>query len=372
MKIIAIVSSLISREAYEAEWLSPVNHRLADLALSTSRMLCPVQEVSLRITETRNKLHAFRSFRSPESFSREAHRQNFSWGRCLIESKRNDAFTSVWLLEGWSNRIADEYWQTNSNAPSLKDSESTHDPTGRFNLPLHTGAGLSFARRVIARCLASPGTTRIREAADSFVQLALERAVPQYFDCILEALGLVVRNLYPQFIESFSSAMAANSLDAFALFWHGVGRGLYFDPIHLIPGVPMRRWSLDEAVSSAPGNCARANVLSGFFWALTLVNIRHPEVVTSFLGSRPVEQWKRNAAAVSDGVSAALLVWHHLTGDTAITEHFLCHVPSRAHETLRPFWGDQIVALSRRRLTYEYETLRRDDRIADIFRFQER
>jgi hypothetical protein len=185
----------------------------------------------------------------------------------------------------------------------------------------------------------------------------------------LEALGLVVRSLFPQFILPISNHMVAiASPRAFALFWHGVGRGLYFNPLHLC--IPISHWSLDEMLSIAPDVDARGNLLSGFFWAMTLVNIRHPEVITYFLGGRPIEHWEPDFAAISDGVSAALLVWHHLTGDNGTTEHFLGHVPSAARERLRRFWEDQIVSLSYRRLTHEYDRLRRDDRIADIFRFQ--
>lgn len=365
IKLLDKISTILAREAYEANWVSLLSQGLSGSILSASQGwfvgVAAAEEIQA-------KIHAFGCFRNLDAGETQHELQD--WPKCVKATRAHDPCTSMWLLEGWATRVIDSHFKTNLDLPWLAVSGAGKEMLSASRLALHTGAGMSFARFTLSRWTVNAQEPSLGAVIEEFLEVAGERALPNYRRCLVEPLGLVVRTLYSQLTSPISRLLYARSREDCALFWHGSGRGLYFSPLQMVPSVRLRNWSLDEAVSNAPGVEARANLLSGFFWAMTLVNIRHPEVITYFLGGRPIEHWEPDVAAISDGVSAALLVWHHLTGDHATTEHFLGHVPSDARERLRRFWEDQIVSLSYRRLTHEYDRLRRDDRIADIFRFQ--
>ena len=372
IKVLEKISSLVAREAYEANWVSPLSQRLSDFALSASRTWLSSIGRAAAIDELRAKIHAFGCFRNPDAWTQGIHFDIRNWAKCVEASHAQDPYTSMWLLEGWATRLVDCHLQTDFKFPWLSLSGAKTERLYASRLVLHTGAGMSFARFTLSQWTAAAAMPSLGAVIQEFLQIASERALPNYRACLVEPFGLVVRNLYPQLIPAISRLLSECSREEFDLFWHGSGRGLYFSPLHLVPGLPLRRWSFYEATSNAPNPIALRNLISGFFWSVTLVNIRQPEVVTRFLGSRSMKDWEVVAQAISDGVSAALLVWHHLTEDNRVTEHFLDHVPCPAPDALRRFWVDQIVSFSRLRLAHEYEHLRRDDRIADVFRYQEK
>ena len=84
-------------------------------------------------------------------------------------------------------------------------------------------------------------------------------------------------------------------------------------------------------------------------WALTLVNIRSPEVVEAALAS-----WDGSPGAgeaIADGASSALLVWRHWAGWDAWLARFLDYFPALPALPALP-------------------DLRRRDQLAALFRFQ--
>ena len=350
--------------------MSPRLQRVAGLVLCALRYLLSPFVGTAGIDEVEAKFYAFGCFRNPNAWTKRVHCQLQEWPSCAKAARAHDPYASIWLLEGLATRLFDSHIRHNLKFPWLTDSRAQEDVISSFLLVLHTGAGMSLAGFTLSKCSAGAPMPSVSAAIEEFLALANEQALPTYRHCMVEPLGLVVRTLYPQWTSLISGLLSATSHEDCALFWHGSGRGLYFSPLQVIPSRRFRHWDLDRAASDAPTDRLRMNLISGFFWAMTLVNIRHPEVVAHFLGGRPVEHWSPDTVAISDGVSAALLVWHHLTGDNTVTDHFLGNVPSRAHEGLRRLWDDQIVSFSRRRLTHGYEPLRHNARIGDVFQFQ--
>ena len=369
-KLLDKISAIIAQEAYEANWVAPLLDGLSAFILSASRYLLSPFAGAAGIAEMRAKFYAFRCFRNPDAWTERTHCQLHDWPQCVKASQAHDSYTSIWLLEGCATRLIDSHIRKNRDLPWLADSAAQKEMVAASLLALHTGAGMSLAKFALSRCSAGATMPLLSAVIEEFLAVANERTLPNYRDCMVEPLGLVVRTLYPQWMSLISRLLSASSHEDCALFWHGSGRGLYFSPLQIVPSRRLRYWTLDEAVSDAPADHMRANLISGFFWAMTLVNIRHPEVLPYFLGGRSMEHWKPHATAISDGVSAALLVWHYLTGDTAVIEHFLGHLPSRAQMGLERFWEDQMVSFSRRRFVQANQRLHRDDRIGDIFQFQ--
>ncbi len=223
---------------------------------------------------------------------------------------------------------------------------------------LHAGLGLGLAGRVLEAIPETASGGELRRALDRFSDLCRENSREGYADVAFEALGLVARNLHPELVDRIDEELRQEDPSAADLFWHGVGRGLYFAPTQALP---LGSWSraLDKIRRESPDARARRNVLSGFAWALTLVNLRHPEVLAAFL--------RAHAAAVREdawthGVVAALLVWRAAAGREELLERFLSH---RAEG-----WRDLVRRPCEEALGGVYENLVRRRRLGSLFRYR--
>ena len=88
-----------------------------------------------------------------------------------------------------------------------------------------------------------------------------------------------------------------------------------------------------------PDGIGRAEALAGLAWALTLVNLRRPEVVAEALARADGDL--APGGPVEHGVCAALLVWTAAAGRDALVERFL-DGPTRPPRTRgrRGSWRD--------------------------------
>jgi hypothetical protein len=112
-----------------------------------------------------------------------------------------------------------------------------------------------------------------------------------------------------------------------ALFWHGVGRGLYFSPTNFLPSACWAWGGLEKAGAEPPHEVGRLNAVAGLAWALTLVNVRHPGILELFVARYGARLGDDRAFA--NGVRSAALVWHHWAPDTPHVAA-LCRHASRA------------------------------------------
>jgi hypothetical protein len=81
-----------------------------------------------------------------------------------------------------------------------------------------------------------------------------------------------------------------------------------------------------------PHESGRRNAAAGFSWAITLVNLRRPAVVESFLSHhREVES---PGDPVAQGVLSALLLWHETTHGSRELRQFIAHVAAPPRRSL--------------------------------------
>ena len=66
---------------------------------------------------------------------------------------------------------------------------------------------------------------------------------------------------------------------------------------------------------------AGLNRLSGYAWAITLVNIRSPKAAVGIISNLPISH-ERSLSAAIDGVSAAALLWLSMTDDSETLARF--------------------------------------------------
>ncbi len=215
-------------------------------------------------------------------------------------------FRSIWILEGaghiagLNSSLSGRGLLTEGDAATLPDTAM---------VPLHAGMGTAFAEKLLGGLASSPSMPDIDRTIRQFADVCRANCRPGWDDATMEPLGLVVRCLYPKLIPAVSIAMEGVSPELRNLFWHGVGRGLYFVPTNFLPLPGARERMLKNAAVEAGDAEARRNILSGLIWAVTLVNLPHPSIIRS-VAALCSEMKIRDE--FTNGLLSALLAWRHM------------------------------------------------------------
>ncbi len=229
----------------------------------------------------------------------------------------------------------------------------------RAAIPLHTGAALFFATRLLE-------TDRSATGLEGWLALWAENALPGYRDLAAEALGLVARNLYPYRVQGLGDWLQWAAPDLAELFWHGVGRGLYFAPTHALPWSGAAGRAFRKACDEPPHEPGRLNATAGLSWALTLVNIRHPEVLADVLWRHGHEI--ASGEAFANGVSSAVLIWYDAVGHDPHLANFLGYRPDGSRPGLPALGRDLVTGPCETALRQTYPRLRQSGGLAALFR----
>ena len=301
-----LIHGVLTLAARAPRYATRLALELARRSAGTVERLTPRAEARVAWKELENKLEAFTLFecvelppdpRAPGVLAAEVRR-----------AAAHGPFRSVWVVEGIGHDQAEAAWARTDSPQALLSGPETGDLPETSLVPLHSGMGLSLANR----CLADVRADRAEEtpaALDRFQRLCESNARPGYFGAAYEAIGLVVRNVYPALLDAADSALFGQT-ELRDYFWHGVGRALYLGPGSLLPESAHRA----RALSFPPveDGAAGRNVAAGLAWAVTLVNLRSPHVLAAALDIlRP----DLADDAVADGVTSALTVWRAAAPD---------------------------------------------------------
>ena len=330
-------------------------------SLMTLRQTAAMLEVAMpagsRVVwqETRNKLEAFDSFQYADQILgfRELERSNL--GGHLDSAERESPYLKLWLTEGLGFAFAEAAWQDGEPRDLLRQEKLEEVPLMSL-IPLHTGMGLSLARRLVSDLEASPAA-----ALERFGALCRDNARDGFDLASYEALGLVVRQLAPGASDEIDRVLSrAEDGRLRGAFWHGLGRGLYFVASQALPGTTGR--AVDKARSEAPEGVPRLNALAGLAWAVALVNFRQPAVLERFLVDHRFND--DEADAVGHGVASATLLWLEAAGEEASYAAFRDHRPEAAAGS----WQRMVVEPYDRALA-GWDELKRDAGPGELFRY---
>lgn len=303
--------------------------------------------------ELANKLEAFGLFQQAPLWVGIAPGADLPLEEQLRRASALGGYRSVWAAEGLGYANAESVWGAGRAPGRLL---GTSGLRGAF-LPLHTGAALSFAGRLLAT-----EEARTQEGVARWLTLWEGSTRAGYAGLAAEALGLVARNLYLHLVGRLAGILAALDPVLAEYFWHGVGRGLYFAPTHALPNSGSHRRAFEKAWREPPDEAGGRNATAGLAWALTLVNLRHPEILAGVL-RRPGDVG--SAEAFANGVASAVVVWHEIVGRDAQLEAFLAYrdpVPGG-------LWGDLVAGPGEEALQF-FASRRQGPGLAELFRFQ--
>ena len=117
----------------------------------------------------------------------------------------------------------------------------------------------------------------------------------------------------------------------------------------------------------APHDLARRNILAGVAWALTVVNMRHPSVMETFL--RHHGELAKSNDAFTNGVISALLMRYDTTREDAWIRPFVNNVP-HGDEALTTLWREVITAPCEEALGKTYRELSDSHSLEQVFHYR--
>jgi len=287
----------------------------------------------------------------------------------LVErAERFATFPRLWAIEGLGNYYTERAWdrfKDEDPVDLLTDSSTASLPLHSLTM-LHAGIGMSFANRLLKQISSESTPEEIRAAILRFGTLCRRSSRRGYTGAALESLGLATRTLYPNLMHAIDAQLETADPELVSYFWHGAGRAIYFSPTTMLPAFNAP-WRAMKEISEAPHETAYLNMLSGLSWAITVVNMKNPEVMEAFL--RHHTATLAASTAFSNGVTSAMLMRFDTTPDDQNIHPFVRHLPTESEPGVVAAWESLIMRPSTTALTETYPRLKQAGRLEDLFHY---
>lgn len=343
----------------ECFFSGPMIKTLLQITLQSTELLraiVPESEIRITLTEFRNKLQAFYLFQHVDSVL-DLSAADLSLSEMLGRALALGPFRSVWATEGLGHYYTGQRITVNTPARLLW-SASGHLPPANL-VPLHAGMGLALAESLLKHKQNS------RALASQFLQLCRNNARKEYLGAAIEPLGLVVRNLCPEWLAHLDREFSQMNEELLAYFWHGVGRGIYFTPANSLPWIPP--WQgYQMCLQEPPHRLGKMNAVAGFAWALTLVNIQCPQVLAAFLKHHGANLGHDDAFL--NGICSALAIWLESAPDDVSVQALLSYQPEQSAPSLASLW-DHYVRQPCNYALHHHALIRSKEQVGELFRY---
>ena len=117
-----------------------------------------------------------------------------------------------------------------------------------------------------------------------------------------------------------------------------------------------------------PHEQGRLNALAGLVWAMTLVNIRHPEIMETFLKHHGDQV--SQSSAFSNGVSSSIMIWYDSAPNDPYLTAFRQYQPDPSKPALVQLWNSQVRVPCEDALQHYYGVLKDGVGLGEVFRYQ--
>ena len=325
-------------------------------------LMLPGVGIFREFDELNNKLEAFRLF---EYADRELNLPDdpvWSLYSPVRLALAKETFRAIWILEG----VAHHYGT--SGARRLENTLSAGvglDLPLRTMISLHAGLGMAFASRALGALGSNPNPASIRDAVARFIDMCRINCRPGWDDASIEPIGVVARTMYPGLLNQIGDAMASLGTPLQRLYWHGVGRALYFVPSNFMPFAASHSRALESALSEPQSGEDRLNAVAGLTWAVTMVNLPQPAVVREMMtvcaqrGVRP---------AFLNGLVSALLAWRSMAPDDE--KYLRPYLEPMRGSGDAALWNEMVVAPVSEALRGIYPGLEANHNLAGVYTYR--
>ncbi|MCA1593781.1 MAG: hypothetical protein LC754_14255 [Acidobacteria bacterium] len=363
-----LMSGLLTPDALTPRGLTKMSFEVLQQSAGALRLVMTGRESRAALQEFQNKLQVFSLFENVDSALRLPAGANLPLSELVRRAAALESYLSVWATEGVGHYYAETYWETKGLPQKLLREGNAGGVPARNLAALHAGMGLSLANRLLATINPRSTDGEVREALQQYVALCRDNSSDGYVGAAYEALGLATRNLYPHLIQLVDRQLWEMGENLPEFFWHGVGRAIYFAPTNFLPFGIASRQALEMAQREPPHELGCRNALAGVVWAMTLVNLRHPEVIETLLRQR--NDWSSSEAAFANGVSSAVIIWRDSTeGDEAVSA-FCRHQPDASFPALPELWKRLVRRPCEDALNRYYGVLKASGCVGEVFRYQ--
>jgi hypothetical protein len=360
--------SLVTLEAFTPRYVTKVTVELMQQSAEVFKLLIPGRDNRLAWQEFKNKLQAFDLFKHVDVALHLPSEPEVQLTALVQRADALEPFLAVWAMEGLGWYYAETYGKYKGPPQHLLTTDQVPPLPAWSLIPLHTGMGLSLADRLLATLKPQSPDVEIDTALRQFIALCKHNSREGYTGAALEALGLVTRLRYPQLVRGVDRRLSATAPDVVGYFWHGVGRGLYFLPLNALPCSSSTWRAVEMAREEAPHTLGQLNALGGLAWALTLVNIRHPAILETFLKHHGGVLAANEA--FSTGVSASLMMWGDMGRGDPYLRAFLQHQPDPSNARLAQLWHNLVRVPALHALHQYYGVLKARHGLGEAFRHQ--
>jgi hypothetical protein len=365
--IVDFMYNALTLEAFTPRSVMKMTFDMMQQSAEAISLFVPGHESRLAWQEFRNKLQAFSSFEYVDSTLQLSGKTEISLQELVERTEALGPYLSVWATEGLGNYFAETFLERGKAPRNLLKGERADALPARGLAALHAGMGLAIANYLLRKIEPQSSESEIRRVLEQFVALCQDNSRDGYDRAAFEALGLVTRNLYPQLIPVLERHLSETSDNLSGYFWHGIGRAIYFAPTNSLPDNNSMRRALTMTQQEPPHEMGRRNALAGLCWALTLVNIRQPEILELFLKQHG--DHLSDSHAFINGVSSSVMIWRDSArGDTYLDA--LCqHEPDSSDATLAERWEQMVRRPCLEALQRVYPVLKKQRRLGEVFHY---
>jgi hypothetical protein len=369
-----VAFSLLTPEVFNPG--SRVTSEIVRQSTEIFRSLNPLQGGTLTLQELQNKVQVFALVRTiPSTLQFPSEPPYPPLLEVIQRAYAMEPYPALWAVEGIGHWYGDTFFARHEVPRSLLTEANARDLPAESLTMLHAGMGMSFAQHWLQTVNHLSFSTDIRHALERILALCRENSRPGYEGAALESLGLIARNgqFYgetrpDEMVHLVSRELAHLDSEALEYFWHGVGRAHYFLPIHFIPGYGSIWHAVGMIRRAVPNRCAWLNAMAGLAWGVTMVNIRHPQIVANLLRSHGAHLSVDDGFA--NGVASSIMTRYDTTPDAPFITPYGLYQPEPADAQLVQYWENQVQQPCAVALREYYPVLKHHHRLGEIFRYR--
>lgn len=333
------------------------------------RFFWPDTKTLVAWRELRNKVDVYQLVRAVEKKLRLPREGEIDLAEYVAKAYDLGPYAALWAVEGLGHDYADSIRERGGELKGILQGERIAGIPAKSLLMLHAGIGLSFAQRPMESLTAKTPEVELHAFLDEFIRLCEVNSEPGYTGAALESLGLVTRTFHSELVPAVDSYLGEKDPRVQGFFWHGVGRAIYFLLVNFLPYKDPVWRAVEMGRKEAPHDLARNNVLAGTAWALTLVNMRQPEVMATFLEEHGAELMPVREA-FANGVASSVVMRYDTSPDDHNIEAFRTYRPGGADRRTAEYWEKLIKASMDKAIDRYHPALLQRRKLDEVFRFQ--
>jgi hypothetical protein len=352
------------------QWLERARF-LAAATPEAMRFFVPDRDGLLAWRELGNKVEVYRLVKQvADRIGTPGPGEPFDLPTLVARSYALDPYAALWAVEGLGHDYAKHFWSPDGPpVHGLLGPDVASGLPAKSLLMLHAGIGLGFAEPLIGALDPIVDRELVEATVRRVVDLCRDNSLRGDVGAAWESLGLYTRSFHPQMLAPVDAALRRVAPQALGYYWRGVGRAYYFLPVNFLPCGRVTWRPFEMAREQSPDDETRRGAWAGIAWAITLVNMRQPEVLARLLIAPHGNELAADDAFVN-GVASSLIMRWDTTPGAPLIEEFLAYRP-RGDRQLARLWEELIVAPAERALNDWYPVLRRREILGEVFRYQD-